>query len=149
VEGSGAPTEAALVTAALKAGLVQQGKRPVTRLDVIPFSSEQKFMATLHRDPRARRKADHSQGGAGKGFGALLSPAAAGPARPALTPIFLGREEERIASQGQRLLAVAVRRVDGRQGRLSMDDVDEGFTILGSSESSIRRGTRPSKPRPS
>ena len=46
---AGDPTEGALLTLAMKAGLsptVVQVDRP--RLDVIPFESEHRFMATLH-----------------------------------------------------------------------------------------------------
>lgn len=45
----GDPTEAALVVAALKGGLNAEALRELhTRLDVTPFKSETKFMATLH-----------------------------------------------------------------------------------------------------
>lgn len=47
---TGDPTEAALVVAARKGGLVaEQLRGQFPRLDVIPFESESKFMATLHR----------------------------------------------------------------------------------------------------
>ncbi len=60
----GDPTEGALVTAALKAGHDQEAtRRAHPRLDVVPFESEHKFMATFHdwgmerrRSSRARRK---------------------------------------------------------------------------------------------
>ena len=48
VEGD--PTEAALIVAAEKAGLVHaDAHRELERLDAIPFESEHQFMATLHR----------------------------------------------------------------------------------------------------
>jgi potassium/sodium efflux P-type ATPase len=47
---TGDPTEAALVVAGRKGGLVaEQLRAQYPRLDVIPFESETKFMATLHR----------------------------------------------------------------------------------------------------
>ena len=47
---TGDPTEAALVAAAEKAGLSCQDLRSYhARLDVIPFESDSKFMATLHK----------------------------------------------------------------------------------------------------
>jgi magnesium-transporting ATPase (P-type) len=46
---TGDPTEAAMVAAAAKAGLASQDLRGHhVRLDVIPFESDSKFMATLH-----------------------------------------------------------------------------------------------------
>ena len=47
---TGDPTEAALVVAARKGGLIAERLRDsFPRLDVIPFESETQFMATLHR----------------------------------------------------------------------------------------------------
>lgn len=47
---TGDPTEAALVVAGRKAGLdAYEFRRRYPRLDVIPFESDTKFMATLHR----------------------------------------------------------------------------------------------------
>ncbi len=46
---AGDPTEAALVVAAAKAGIAaEELRRATTRLDVLPFESENKFMATLN-----------------------------------------------------------------------------------------------------
>jgi magnesium-transporting ATPase (P-type) len=45
----GAPTEVALITAALKAGLcVKDLKSARPRVHSVPFESEHKFMATVH-----------------------------------------------------------------------------------------------------
>lgn len=53
---SGDPTEGALVVAAKKAGVDCDAIRVACqRLDVIPFESEQQFMATLHQLPDRRR----------------------------------------------------------------------------------------------
>ena len=129
-KAQGAPTEAALVTAAMKAGLAQKEENDRSpRVDVIPFSSEHKFMATLHRD---------SQGGGLiilKGAPEKVLEACGsqrtGEDQGKLAPDFWAQEEERIASRGQRLLALAVRRVDDGKDRLTMDDVQNGFTMLG------------------
>jgi magnesium-transporting ATPase (P-type) len=48
---AGDPTEGALVTLALKAGLEQhEAPAELPRVDVVPFESENRFMATLHHD---------------------------------------------------------------------------------------------------
>jgi magnesium-transporting ATPase (P-type) len=48
---AGDPTEGALVTLALKAGLDQHDARTdLPRVDEVPFESENRFMATLHHD---------------------------------------------------------------------------------------------------
>ncbi|NYS60897.1 cation-translocating P-type ATPase [Vreelandella salicampi] len=47
----GDPTEGALVVAAEKAGITTADlRKEFTRLDVIPFESEHKYMATMHKD---------------------------------------------------------------------------------------------------
>ena len=54
VEGD--PTEGALYPFATKLGLDRQaGQTSFPRTDAIPFESEHKFMATLHRSPRGRK----------------------------------------------------------------------------------------------
>ena len=102
----GAPTDGALLTLALKAGLDQAGtRRDWPRLDVIPFESEHKFMATLHRVP----------GGGGRIYvkGAperIVEMAAAERRAGGDVPIDAAAWTARIAEmagQGQRVLAVA------------------------------------------
>lgn len=52
LQGVGDPTEVALVLAAHQSGIYQnETTNSYPRLDVIPFESERKFMATLHRTP--------------------------------------------------------------------------------------------------
>ena len=51
----GDPTEGALLTAGLKAGLDLEFEREAyPRTDTIPFESEHRFMATLHHDHDGR-----------------------------------------------------------------------------------------------
>ncbi|PTN34372.1 cation-transporting P-type ATPase [Desulfonatronum sp. SC1] len=129
-KAQGAPTEAALVTAALKAGLSQKEENDRhARLDVIPFSSEHKFMATLHQDAQGGRLII-LKGAPEKVLERCENQRSEGGEAP-LDTSFWGREEQRIASKGQRLLAVAMRRVDEGRERLTMDDVAGGFTMLG------------------
>ncbi|WP_031386648.1 cation-transporting P-type ATPase [Desulfonatronum thiodismutans] len=128
-KAQGAPTEAALVTAAMKAGLVQKEENErYPRVDVVPFSSEHKFMATLHRDPEGGGLIILK--GAPEKVLEVCESQRTGEDQSKLDPDFWAQEEERIASRGQRLLALAVRRVDGKD-RLAMDDVRDGFTMLG------------------
>ncbi|WP_244148968.1 cation-transporting P-type ATPase [Desulfonatronum thioautotrophicum] len=129
-KAQGAPTEAALVTAALKAGLEQKKENErYSRVDSIPFSSENKFMATLHND---------SDGGgliilkgAPEKVLEACSDQRAGQDQSEIDLSFWDKEEERIASKGQRLLALAVRRIEKVKDQLAMDDVQDGFTMLG------------------
>ena len=127
VEGD--PTEGALLALATKAGLDPAFEtEALPRTDVIPFESEHRFMATLHHDH------------AGHGF--ILVKGAperimemcsvqrmAGEDRPLDRLRWLGRMEQ-IADGGQRLLALALRRVGSHHRELRFSDVESGFTLL-------------------
>jgi len=116
----GDPTEAALVTFAMKAGLQpfrEYAEWP--RLDEIPFESEHRFMATLHHAP--------------DGSHAIFVKGA--PER-VLEMCEDGREAwqartEALAREGMRVLALARRAVDPAQETLGLRDVRGGFALLG------------------
>ncbi|MGB3295089.1 MAG: HAD-IC family P-type ATPase [Phormidesmis sp.] len=56
VKVEGDPTEGALIVAAHKAGLnSDEWKQAQARVDIIPFESEHRYMATLHQGKRAER----------------------------------------------------------------------------------------------
>ncbi len=126
---SGAPTEGALLTAALKAGLDQeQENSSCPRTDVLPFSSEEKFMATLH----------HGQPGHGliilKGAPEKVlekcdSQRGLNGDEP-LDADFWHSSGEFMASRGQRLLGIAVKKAGPDAGVLSQGDVQGGFSML-------------------
>lgn len=139
---TGDPTECALISLALKAGLndaFEQESLP--RIDVIPFESEHRFMATLHHDH------------AGKSFVFLKGAPERvlelcqwqrgdleersqeneqkhGQNQP-LDTAHWQRQMEEAASQGMRLLAVAMRPAEQQLSVLEFDAVEcGGFTLL-------------------
>lgn len=57
----GDPTETALIRAARMVGLYESEKKKVQRVDVIPFSSDAKFMATLDKLPEGKKRL-HAKG---------------------------------------------------------------------------------------
>ncbi len=127
----GDPTEAALLVAAAKAGLIREELVEVApRIDMIPFESEHMFRATLH-------------GGGGEGrviykIGAverLLDRCDEG-LDPTGEPVPLDRGEVRevvedMARRGLRVLACARRHTEGDHDRLGHEHVREGMTLLG------------------
>jgi magnesium-transporting ATPase (P-type) len=125
---TGDPTEGALLTLALKAGLdLRQTREALPRTDAIPFESEHRFMATLHHDH------------AGHGFvflkGAperVLALCATQRGADGDAPVDAAAWHARIdaaAAQGMRLLALAVRRET--TATLSFSDIEDGgFTLL-------------------
>jgi magnesium-transporting ATPase (P-type) len=127
---SGDPTEGALITLAVKAGLdgtFEHAELP--RTDLIPFEAEHRFMATLHHD------------NAGHGFiyvkGAVEQVLAMCGQQRSVEgdrPLDLEswhRKMKEIGASGQRVLGLAMRDVDAGKRELNFEDMQEGFTFLG------------------
>jgi len=126
----GDPTEGALVTLALKAGLEHDYfQTQFPRTDAIPFESQHRFMATLHHDH------------AGHGFiylkGAperVLEMCHQQRMRGEDVPLDRAYWEACMNSQagrGQRLLAIAFKTAVPGQQDLNFSDVEGGLTLLG------------------
>ena len=119
----GDPTEGALVVAAERGGLKTPGLRAAhPRLDVIPFESEHKYMATLHDLARGRHLLAK---GAPE---VLLSRCVRDPQGAPLDAPAVEAEAARLAGQGMRVLALAERPFSG--DGISHDDVRD-LTFLG------------------
>jgi len=126
----GDPTEGGLVVLALKAGLAADFEhQALPRDDAIPFESEHRFMATLHRD--------HS------GHGLIFLKGAPevvlercnrqrfeGQDQP-IEPALWHRRIEDIAARGQRLLALAVKPLPAVSGVLNFTHTEGDFSLLG------------------
>ena len=128
VEGD--PTEGALLALAARAELDPDAeRRAVPRVDAIPFESEHRFMATLHHDheghafvvvkgapERVLEMCDRQRGRDGE------------------EPLDREAWHERmaaIADRGERLLAIALRRLPDGRRELRFDEVEGGLTLLG------------------
>lgn len=119
----GDPTEAALVVAAEKVGLdVTAARDRYRRLDVVPFESENKFMATLHDLNGGRILV--------KGAPEAVLKRCAEAAGAPLDPEAVLEEVDTLAARGMRMLAVAAKPAHGREG-LELEDVDHGLVLLG------------------
>ena len=124
---SGDPTEGALLTLALKAGLaVREETAAAPRVDEIPFTSEQRFMATLHHDHSGRAFVLL------KGAPETILPLC--PTDATGAPIAHATWEARMhaaAASGERLLALARRELPDAPGVLTRAAIAPGFTLLG------------------
>ncbi|MEJ2566245.1 MAG: cation-transporting P-type ATPase [Gammaproteobacteria bacterium] len=128
VEGD--PTEGALISLAMKAGLdpaFEQESLP--RIDTVPFESEHRLMATLHHDHTGHAFI-HVKGAPERVLEMCTRQLAAGRDRPLDLDYWHAAIEE-VAGLGQRLLAVAMRPVDAAQRELNYTDLGHGFTLLG------------------
>jgi magnesium-transporting ATPase (P-type) len=134
VEGNwtltGDPTEGALITLSLKAGLDEHFERAaLPRTDVIPFESEHRFMATLHHDHKGRAYV-FLKGAPERVLELCRSQRLNGSD----VPIDWDRWQagmEAAAARGMRLLAVAMKAVPEDHLELTFDAVEAGsFTLL-------------------
>ncbi len=126
----GDPTEGALVTLAMKAGLdPATSHEELPRTDAIPFESEHRFMATLNHD--------HSGNALILLKGAperVIEMCAEQQGSDGPMPIDRDYWEARmaeIADAGQRLLALAAKPGRSDQSALQFDDVNDGLVLLG------------------
>ncbi|AWK88744.1 cation-transporting P-type ATPase [Azospirillum thermophilum] len=133
----GDPMEGALLVLAAKAGLDMAAEaRRLPRIDLIPFESEHRFMATLHHD--------HDGGellcvkGAPEQVLAMCRAERGLDGDRPLDPAGWQERIEALASQGQRVLAMAVRQGstgagggEGLRRELRFEDVRGGLVLLG------------------
>jgi potassium/sodium efflux P-type ATPase len=126
----GAPTEGALVTVAMKSGLTHdQVNKDYPRLNLMPFSSEKKFMATLNQS-QTDGEIIILKGAPERILERCFLQRHAQEDKP-IDQDFWKKEGEKIASKGQRLLAVAVKPADQGIKELKDKDVEQGFILLG------------------
>ncbi len=126
----GDPTEAALITAALKGGLTLDLREHAPRVDAIPFESQHQYMATVH-DLGADRRVLYVKGA----VEAILARSGAA-LDPAGQPVGLDADAvhaaaDRMAADGLRVLAFARREFSLAQVTLSHEDLCCNLTFLG------------------
>ncbi len=125
----GDPTDGALIALAFKAGVQEkQCLEQFPRIDVIPFESEYKFMATLH----SRADGDNIVylKGAPERVLAMCARERHADGDRDIDRGFWNGQVERIAQLGQRTLAVATVAMPGKES-VSHDEVSGGLTLLG------------------
>ncbi len=129
VEGD--PMEGALLAFAGKMDIdprKQQVQWP--RTDVIPFDAKHRFMATLHHDPD-RRAVVFVKGAPEKLLAMCESQRGAHGGTEPLDTLYWNHSAEKIAAQGQRVLAFAMRVVASEHAVLKHGDVQGPLTLLG------------------
>jgi magnesium-transporting ATPase (P-type) len=127
---AGDPTEGALLTLALKAGLnPAELKIERPRLEIIPFESEHRYMATLHADGDATVALVK---GAPERILAMCAEqlGADGRAQPLDAATWSARIEAQ-ARDGRRVLALARRTLPAGKQDLEHADIASGLTLLG------------------
>jgi magnesium-transporting ATPase (P-type) len=126
----GDPTEAALVVLAHKAGLDQeQGQEAWRRLDTIPFSSERRYMATLHREGDEGRVMYLK--GAPERVLEMCSRERRGDEEVEVDEEAWRARVDEIAARGQRVLALARKAFDAGKDELGEEEAERELTLLG------------------
>jgi magnesium-transporting ATPase (P-type) len=126
---TGDPTEGALLAFAAKVGLDTDLERStLPRTDAIPFESEHQLMATLHH---------HGEGksfiyvkGAPERIRAMCHIPHSVTETPHHELDYWEIKAKEAASNGLRLLAVAVKAVESTQHEVNFSDLKSGFTLL-------------------
>ncbi len=127
---AGDPTEGALIPLALKAGMNALFEHEaLPRTDHIPFESEHRFMATLHHD-----HAGHAfilmKGAVEQVLAMCNQQRGLGVDQPLDLP-YWHAQMAATGALGQRVLALAMKTVNGDQRELGFGDMQGGFTLLG------------------
>jgi magnesium-transporting ATPase (P-type) len=127
---AGDPTEGALLALAMKLGLDPEAlRRARPRLDVIPFESEHRYMATLH--DRAGGHVLLVKGAPERVLAMCTQQAAADGAGEPVDAAFWQAAIDAQARAGRRVLALAERVLPGAPHPLRQADAEHGLVLLG------------------
>ena len=130
-EVHGDPMEGALLISAMKLGIdIDETKKAYPRVDLIPFESEHKFMATLHHSHE--KEAFIVVKGAPESLLRMCDRQMKGDGSTApLEQNVWSERIEELAQRGERLIALAVKPVKFSKTALLFEDVKEGFIMVG------------------
>ncbi|MCF6210312.1 MAG: cation-transporting P-type ATPase [Gammaproteobacteria bacterium] len=127
----GDPTEAALIVAAVKAGLVREMlEQRLPRRDTLPFESQHQYMATLHELADAGAVV-YLKGSVEKVLARCATCVGSNGEEVAIDQAAIHHEMEEMAASGLRILAFACKQITVPMSLLSHADVAEGLTFLG------------------
>jgi Ca2+-transporting ATPase len=128
----GDPTEAALLTAAAKAGLSAASLAAgLPRIDTLHFESQHQYMATLHRGAMQPASVIYVKGAVERVLSRCRDQLAAGGATELLDVEAICAEMEAMAERGLRVLALARKAAAVAATTVTHADVAEGLTFLG------------------
>jgi len=129
VEGD--PMEGALM--ALAGKISEEGPTPFrawVRTDVIPFDAAHRYMAVLHHN-HEQHACIYVKGAPEVVLSMCAQQRMAGGGAEALNPDYWHATVESLASEGQRVIAVAMRRMPQRHTVLNITDINGDLTLLG------------------
>ncbi|MGX0875584.1 magnesium-transporting ATPase (P-type) [Roseovarius sp. MBR-154] len=101
-----------------------------TRTDAIPFDTAHRYMATLDQDAQGQAHI-HVKGAPEAVLALCADQRTAGDGTEPLVAGGWQRQLEALASDGQRVLAVATRRMPSNHAQLTPEDIDGRLTLIG------------------
>lgn len=126
----GDPTEGALLTLGLKAGLNLAFEHEAwPRTDIIPFESQHQFMATLHHD-HTGQGVSYIKGAPERIF-SMCDSQRAGIDDEVIDVAYWHAQMEVMARRGQRVLAIACKKSPAEHHGLTFNYIEHGLTLLG------------------
>jgi len=126
----GDPTEGALLCLGMKAGLTPEFEHEAwPRTDLIPFESEHKFMATLHHDHMGQGVSYIK--GAPEQIFARCRYQRFGLHDELIELEYWHKQIDVMAKRGQRVLAIATKKMPPDHHTLSFSDIENDLTLLG------------------
>jgi calcium-translocating P-type ATPase len=129
---TGDPTEGALLTLAMKGGLQPATLRQASsRVDVVPFESDYRYMATLHAEPSGQGTVAWVKGAPERLLAHCSHVLEADGAQAPLDAAQWHDAVEDQARQGRRVLALARKTLPADQASLDHADVAQGLVLLG------------------
>ncbi len=130
VEGD--PTEVALITAAIKAGLGREAlERALPRLDTLPFESQHQYMASLHAATAESAAVIYMKGSLESVLSRCSDTLTVNATTAPLDKALIFSEVEAMAAKGLRVLAFARKFVAASSQSVNHADVAQGLTFLG------------------
>ena len=128
----GDPTEAALLTAAAKAGLSRELlEQDAPRIDTLSFESQHQYMATLHGAAPGAAAVIYIKGSVESVLSRCQDEYVSGTSPGSLNQALIHQLVEDTAARGLRVLAFARKEVAPEHESVSHDDVSGGLTFLG------------------
>ena len=128
----GDPTEAALITAAAKAGLSREAmEQDLPRIDTLPFESQHQYMATLHKTRAEAAAVIYIKGSVESVLSRCRDVYGANSEPTVLDQASIHREVEQMAARGLRVLAFARKVLAIPSQSVTHTDVADGLTFLG------------------
>ena len=126
---SGDPTDGAVVVLAEKLGLDHDTLKGLPRLDRIPFESDQRYAASLHRDEHG--PVIYVKGAPERVLGMCTTQRLPDGSSERLDRAHWEDTAQQLAGEAYRMLAVAVKRPQAGTEELSNDDAEHELELLG------------------